>query len=93
MVKYVILTVIYRKQQFDMELPADVPIKRLLPSLITALQSKGFIVPASVELLGNGRRLDASETLLDAGVWDGSYLELKDIKGIADALYRASVWH
>lgn len=78
MIDRVIVTAIYRKQKFDMELPANVSVEKLTPSLLLALQTKGFFPTSSINLLSNGKVLRAKDTLLQSGVWDGSYLELLD---------------
>lgn len=78
MIDNVIVTVIYRDQRFDMELPANVPAERLRPALAAALQTKGFFPTDPLELVCNGQTLKDADTFLRSGVWDGCCLELRD---------------
>lgn len=78
MVDCVIVTVVYKSHKFDMEIPANTPIETIKPNLIAALQSKGISPGGSFSLTCNGRALRPEDTLLQSGVWDGSYLELQN---------------
>lgn len=78
MIDNVIVTVRYRDQRFDMELPAHVPADRLGPALAAALETKGFFPAGPLELVCNGQTMRSADTLFRSGVWDGCYLELRD---------------
>lgn len=78
MVDDVIVTVVYRSYQFDMEIPANTSVEKIMPGLRAALQSKGISLGDSFILTCRGRTLAPSDTLFRAGVWDGSYLEVHD---------------
>ena len=78
MVDHVIVTVIYKTSKFDMEIPANTSIEKIIPNLIAAFQSKGISIKEPVALACNGRVLKPIDTLLQSGVWDGCYLELQD---------------
>ncbi len=78
MVDHVIVTVVYKTCRFDMELPANTPIEKIKPNLISALQWKGVSLNKSLDLTCGGRVLKPADTLLQSGVWDGCYLELQD---------------
>lgn len=72
----VIVTLVCRGREHDVELPADVKLGQLKPYIALALERKGLHPPESFRLSGNGRELCEEETLLEAGIWDGSYLEV-----------------
>lgn len=72
----VIVTLVCRGREYDVELPADVKLGRLKPCIALALEHKGLHPPEGFRLSGNGRGLEEEETLLEAGIWDGSYLEV-----------------
>lgn len=78
MVDHVIVTVMYKACKFDMEIPANTPIEKIMPNLFSALQSKGISIKKSLDLAYSGRTLKPTDTLLQSGVWDGCYLELQD---------------
>lgn len=78
MVDHVIVTVIYKTRKFDIEIPANTLIEKIIPSLISALQSKGISVNKPLDLVCNGRTLKPTDTLLQSGVWDGCYLEIQN---------------
>lgn len=78
MVDHIIVTVMYKSRQFDMEIPANTLIEKIMPNLIAALQSKGVPLYGSFVLTCNGQTLKPTDTLLQSGVWDGCYLELQD---------------
>ena len=74
MVSKVIVTVLYERNEFDMEFPANVNIKRLRPLIIKAFLYKGWYLKEEFKVLNNSSVLKDSDTLLDAGIWDGSYI-------------------
>lgn len=78
MIDNVIVTVAYRDQRFDMELPANVPVEKIGPALAAALQAKGLFPAGPLDLACGGQTLRGSDTFLRSGVWDGSCLELRD---------------
>lgn len=78
MIDKVIVTVAYRNRQFDMEFPANVPLRKIKPALSLALQTKGFVMDRTFDLIWNGQLLKSTDTLLQSGVWDGCCLELQD---------------
>lgn len=78
MVDHVIVTVIYKSHKFDMEIPANTSIEKIMPNLTAALQLKGVSLCGSLILTCNGQTLKPTDTLLQSGVWDGCYLELQD---------------
>lgn len=64
----------------DLELPAEVPVRRLTTLITAALGwQEGRAYQATVILPGaqNGRALSPDSTLADVGAWDGSQLLLQ----------------
>lgn len=65
-------------EQFDLELPADLPATQLIPLIITGLgwQAPGDSRPEACTLVAQppGRALRPDETLAEAGAWDGAAL-------------------
>ncbi|MBR5509743.1 MAG: EsaB/YukD family protein [Lachnospiraceae bacterium] len=76
MVDKVIVSLVCEEQVFDMEIPADVKVERLLPVIAEAVKMKGIQLEETSRLIGNGRMLEDADTLLEAGIWDGSYLKV-----------------
>ena len=78
MVDHVIVTVMYKSREFDMEIPANITIEKIMPNLVAAFQAKGTSTYGSLFMTCNGQTLKPTDTLLQSGVWDGCYLELQD---------------
>lgn len=78
MLDKVLVTVVCKERRFDMEIPANVPVERLSPTLTLALQSKGIAFHGTVGLFSSGQLLSSADTLFQCGIWDGSCLELRD---------------
>ncbi|EOS35202.1 hypothetical protein C808_04981 [Lachnospiraceae bacterium M18-1] len=72
----VIVTMIYSDREFDMELPANTKIEQIKPAIAAALRCKGIHLPETFQLAGSRRLLEESATLLENGIWDGSYLKI-----------------
>ena len=69
---------------YDMELPADTPMVELLPKLLMALKSieEGlFMATLGIKVKSETlrRHLTDGETLLTAGVWDGSIITVESV--------------
>ena len=69
-------------QWHDMELPADIPVKELAPKLLMALkniESRLFmgIERVKIKFDAENRYLADLETLVSAGVWDGSIITVE----------------
>lgn len=78
MVNHVIVTVMYKASKFDMEIPANIAVEKIMPNLVAAFQAKGTSTYSSLVMTCNGQTLKPTDTLLQSGVWDGCYLELQD---------------
>lgn len=79
-IRRVVVTVRYAAIQFqeDMELPARIPIKALASSLQRIFEMESPKMAATgIELWSQGRQLFEDETLLDAGVWSGNYIDIE----------------
>ncbi len=81
--KSVLVTIDTSRTTLDLEVPAEVPIGQLVPSLTTIFAQHGDIPPTigrrSLELLrADGTPLEHELTLLNAGVVDGARLILSD---------------
>ena len=68
--------------QYDMELPADIPLKDLSPKLLVALkglEGKLFLGVERIKVMfdAEGRYLKEKETLVDVGIWDGSMITVE----------------
>ncbi len=74
MIENVIVTIVYAKQAYDIELPANTSVTRLKPVIAEALSRKALPMQGDFTLACNGNALRGADTLFDAGVWDGSYL-------------------
>jgi uncharacterized ubiquitin-like protein YukD len=66
-------------KQHDIELPADIPIDELTSRLLIALkniESKAFlgVDGITIKVDAENRYLSETETLISAGVWDGSII-------------------
>jgi len=69
-------------QQYDMELPADIPVKELAPKLLMALkniESRLFMGVERIKIKYDleNRYLADIESLASAGVWDGSFITVE----------------
>jgi len=74
----VIVTVKRDWQVRDLEVPANLPIHRLSELIVKALHlDPGVLLTDLIVADPPGRPLDPGETLADAGVWDGAWLEFK----------------
>ena len=72
------------KERYDMELPADIPIKALSPKLLIALkniESKLFlgIEHIKIKFDAENRYLTDRETFASVGVWDGSIITVERV--------------
>ena len=76
MIENVIVTLICSKREYDMELPANVKIVHLRPLICEAMLQKGIVIPEGFSLSSNGSLLDDSDTLIELGIWDGSYISI-----------------
>ena len=68
------------KKQFDMELPADMPVRELAPKLLAALKSLDGGIAYDVERIRlklGERRLTDEETLSSAHIWDGGSITVE----------------
>jgi uncharacterized ubiquitin-like protein YukD len=74
MVDNVIVTVVCNSREYDMELPANIKVEQLKPVVFEALKRKGLTLSGDIVLKNNGSLLKDSDTLFNAGVWDGSYI-------------------
>ena len=74
MIDNVLITLVCRDQEFDMELPAAVKAAQLKPVLLEALDKRGIRLGSDAALICNGTMLTDTDTLYSAGVWDGSRL-------------------
>lgn len=76
MVGKVIVTLVCQDMEFDMEFPAKVQMGHLKPVIALALESRGLHLSNAFQIRSRGEQLKETDTLLEAGVWDGSYLEV-----------------
>ena len=79
MIDNVIVTVNAENQAFvvDMELPANIPVKELVPKLLETLKEiepGKFRNLEKLSLIYNGVILSGSSTLESEAVWDGKIL-------------------
>lgn len=70
----------------DLELPAFMPVRELIPRLTEILRTVSPAFPAAdgAGLSAGGRALSPEDTLAAAGVWDGGILEFslhRELKG------------
>lgn len=72
----VIITLCCLNQEFDMEMPGNTKIERIKPVIAQAFGRKGIEPAGRFSLVSRGYPLKETDTLLGAGVWDGSYLEI-----------------
>lgn len=81
----VIVTVKFGKETLDMELPTFLPIKELTQRLEETFR---VMKPNAqnlsyIELGCNGRIFDKEKNLAYYGIWDGSIIECRFVKGAA----------
>ncbi len=76
MIQTVIITLAYREQEFDMELPAHTAVSQLKTVLAKALTYRGLHLPADFGLEEKGVLLKDTDTLYESGIWDGSCLNI-----------------
>ena len=72
-----------RKKQLDLELPAFLPMSTLCTKLLETLKSmepQTYIGTHAIELLFHGRTLQEDSTLASQGAWDGSILEIRELR-------------
>ena len=75
-IENVIVMLTCEGNDFDMELPANVKISQLKPMLKDALTKKGIHLSEAFDFTSTGGYLNDSDTLLDAGIWDGRNLTI-----------------
>lgn len=78
---YTLVTVMNKKNGWsvDMELPAKLKIRELIPKLLDALKQydeRQFGELQTIGLATNGKRIQESASLADYDLWDGSIIEL-----------------
>lgn len=76
MVENVIITLVCGEREFDMELPAKIEMSRLKALLSEAMRRKGLYLTEKFDLDGGSGLLKETDTLYEAGVWDGSFLKI-----------------
>ena len=76
MIDNVIVTVSFKDIGFDMELPANAKVSQLKPMISEALAKKGLGASTNIRLICSGGYLHDSDTLFNAGVWDGSIMQV-----------------
>ena len=72
------------KAQYDMELPADIPVKELSPKLLMGLknlESRLFLGVEGIKIKFDAENyyLKDKDTLASAGVWDGSVITVERV--------------
>ena len=72
----VIITLVCDKQEYDMELPGKIAVGQLKPVIAEALSRKGAHIGNMYKLSYNSKMLGDSDTLLEIGAWDGSYITI-----------------
>ena len=83
MIDYVIVTLMFEKQnsKIDMELPARIKADELEQRLLEALKETNptsFEGVEKINLYYNGERLKKDETLLEQSIWDGKILMVRE---------------
>lgn len=83
----IIVTVTDLKKSFlyDLELPVDIPQKKLTEDIVEALNGYDPALGLSADGAGlycnrTGKRLGPDETLESAGVWNGDYVTILEVK-------------
>ncbi len=76
MIKNVLVTLRCLEREFDMELSADIEVRQLKQAVSEAMRYKGICLDDDFIFESNGHPLKETDTLLEAGVWDGSYLNI-----------------
>lgn len=76
MIENVLVTLRCLEREFDMELPADMETWKLKQAVSEAMRYKGICLDDGFMFESNGHPLKETDTLLEAGVWDGSYLNI-----------------
>ena len=74
MVERVIVTLTCDDSFYDIELPANIQVFQLKPLMAAAMLKKGIRLADGFHLKYKGTLLNDTDTLFEAGVWDGSYL-------------------
>lgn len=67
----------------DFELPAFLPMKELCPKLLETLRAMNppkYAGVRGISMIWNGSLLENEDTLASQGAWDGSILEIKELK-------------
>lgn len=85
-----LVTIIGQQKEFDLELPGDIPISDLLPFLLdlcgsqeeTAEQQEAVLW--CVRLAEQTTALKRTQTLIDAGILDGSVLYLQSLLSLEE---------
>jgi hypothetical protein len=79
-----LVTVVVLEKSFDLQVPAEVPVGKLIPMLLEICDSKRSLVPQrsraqwTLSIANSDIALPALASLLDAGVVDGTILLLQD---------------
>lgn len=79
-----LVTVIGYESRFDLQVPAEVPVGKLIPMLLEICDFKRISIPQrgraqwTLSMADSGTPLPAIASLLDAGVADGCILLLQD---------------
>ena len=76
MIENVLVTLRCQGREFDMELSANIEAGQLKPAVSEAMRRKGICLDRGFIFESNGHPLKETDTLLEAGVWDGSYLSI-----------------
>lgn len=70
-------------KKLDLELPAFLPMAELCPKLLETLKSiasQEYRSIRKIEVWWNGRKLENDDTLAMQGAWDGSILEIREMR-------------
>ena len=74
---YVIITVSVGNNEYDIEIPAEVPICDIKQVFISAMKMKGLQVNQLFSFIYNGIVLPDDESFGSLGIWDGSYIQVR----------------
>ena len=70
-------------KKIDLELPAFLPMSELCPKLLETLKGAApqeCIGMHEIEIWWNGRKMEEADTLAAQGAWDGSILEIRELR-------------
>lgn len=84
-VDYVIVTAFFPStgKKIDFELPAFLPVSELCPKLLETLKGMApqeYIRVHKIEIWWNGKKMKENDTLAAQGAWDGSILEIRELR-------------